>query len=247
MPKNGSDNLKYGVKNISKNFDDLKVLNDISINFEEYKTTCILGDSGVGKTTLLNIIAGITEKDSGEIIGFGDVDSSFIFQEDRLIEWKNVKENIGFVLKDIMSDLEIERIIDRYLKIVNLERYKNYYPKNLSGGMRQRISLLRAFVYPSEILLMDEPFKSLDINNKEIAIEIFKELRKLKKKTCILVTHDIDEAIMLGDKIIILSNKPTKVKESIYNNFIFDGKYKNKTEFKKLIERKLIDIVEYDK
>ena len=92
--------MKYQVKNITKCYDDLKVLEDITIDFEQNKTTCILGPSGCGKTTLLNIIGGITGKDSGEIIGFQNEDMSFVFQEDRLIEWKNVKENISFVLKE---------------------------------------------------------------------------------------------------------------------------------------------------
>ncbi len=228
--------MKYQVKNINKYYNDLKVLEDISIDFEENKTTCILGPSGCGKTTLLNIIAEILSKDSGEIIGFQGEDISFVFQEDRLMEWENVKENIRFVLKGKMDKKQSETIIDKYLKLVNLEQYKYYHPKNLSGGMRQKINILRAFAYPSKLLIMDEPFKSLDINSKQIVIEFFKKLRILEGRTCILVTHDIEEALTLGDKIVILTEKPSKVKKIIENTFILNGNEENKLELRKLIE-----------
>ncbi len=224
------------MKNINKYYNDLKVLEDISIDFEENKTTCILGPSGCGKTTLLNIIAEILSKDSGEIIGFQGEDISFVFQEDRLMEWENVKENIRFVLKGKMDKKQSETIIDKYLKLVNLEQYKYYHPKNLSGGMRQKINILRAFAYPSKLLIMDEPFKSLDINSKQIVIEFFKKLRILEGRTCILVTHDIEEALTLGDKIVILTEKPSKVKKIIENTFILNGNEENKLELRKLIE-----------
>lgn len=236
--------MKYQVNNINKSYKRLKILDNISIDFEENKTTCILGESGVGKTTLLNIIAGMTDKDSGEIIGFGDEGNSFVFQEDRLIEWKSVKDNISFVLENKMKRTEIEELIDKYLKLVKLEEYKYYYPKDLSGGMRQRISILRAFVYPSKILIMDEPFKSLDMNNKQIVLELFKKLRTVEKKTCILVTHDIEEALTLGDKIVILSNKPTKVKAIIDNSSIADENSGDKIKLRTFIEWKMLENIE---
>ncbi len=231
--------MKYQVKNIKKSYGNVNILEDISIDFDEYTTTCIIGESGVGKTTLLNIIAGITDKDSGEIVGFRDKDISFIFQEDRLIEWKNVKDNISFVLENKISKIEMERVIDQYLKLVNLEQYKYYYPRKLSGGTRQRINILRAFIYPSDIIIMDEPFKSIDIKNKRNVIGLFKKLCKVKKKTCILVTHDIDEAVELGDKIVALLNKPATTEEIIDDSSILD-KDSNKVKLKKKIEDKLI-------
>ena len=232
--------MKYRIKNINKYYNDVKILEDISIDFDEYKTTCILGESGVGKTTLLNIISGIREMNSGEIIGFENEISSFVFQEDRLIKWKNVRDNISFVLDKKMDKEQIERVIDKYLKLVNLEEYKYYYPKELSEGMRQRISILRAFVYPGKLLIMDEPFKSLDINNKQIVIELFKKLRQVEKRTCILVTHDIDEALVLGDKIVILSNKPGKVKMIIENIPSSNDKDVEKLKLRELIESELM-------
>lgn len=226
--------MRFEVRNISKSYGNLLVLDDITIEFPENETTCILGPSGCGKTTLLNIIAGIIDKDRGEIVGFTENDMSFVFQEDRLIEWKSVKENINFVLKGKMDKAKIEIITDKYLKLVNLEEYKNYYPKRLSGGMRQRISILRAFAYPSKLLIMDEPFKSLDINNKQIVIEFFKELRRKEKRTCILVTHDIEEAVNLADRIVILSDKPSKV------NKIIENINENRIEVRKEIEKEIL-------
>lgn len=200
----------YKVENISKFFGELKVLDGISLDFPEGKTTCILGPSGCGKTTLLNILAGFIPVDSGKLYGF-NVDKSYIFQEDRLIPWKTVKDNLEFVLKGKIDKRKIQELIDFYLKISNLDEYKNYYPHKLSGGMRQRINILRAFMYPSKLILMDEPFKSLDINTKMVLMDFFKDLRKRDSKTCIMVTHDIDEAVELSHRIVIFSQKPTKV------------------------------------
>ncbi len=232
--------MKYYIRNIYKSYGSLRVLDNISIDFKKNKTTCILGPSGCGKTTLLNIIAGIIEKDAGEILGFENEDISFVFQEDRLIEWKNVRDNMAFVLKKKMNKKEIEVTIDRFLSLVNLKEYKYYYPRNLSGGMRQRISILRAFAYPSNILIMDEPFKSLDISNKKIVLDFFKELRSLEKRTCILVTHDMDEALDLGDTIVILSDKPTRVKRVIENPYMESGVEEDKIKLRKEIEAELM-------
>lgn len=207
----------YKVIDICKSYADLKVLDNISIDFPENKVTCILGPSGCGKSTLLNIIGGILDEDSGQVIGFKDASISFVFQEDRLIKWKSVKDNLRFVLKGKMDKMTIEETIDSYLKSVNLSEYKSYYPNSLSGGMKQRISILRAFIYPSEVLIMDEPFKSLDINNKRIVIDFFKKLQSMEKRTCIIVTHDIGEAMELADRIVILSDKPSRVVEVMDN------------------------------
>jgi len=228
--------VKYRVSNICKSYGDLKVLDNISIDFPENKTTCIMGPSGCGKSTLLNIIAGILDMDSGEVEGFNDETISFVFQEDRLIEWKSVADNLRLVLKGKMDKRDIETIIDRYLESVNLKEYKNYYPRDLSGGMKQRISILRAFIYPSKVLIMDEPFKSLDINNKHIVMEFLKNLKDREKRTCILVTHDVEEAIALGDRIVVLSHKPSRVRKVIDKPCIYDKKDEYKVYIKSQIE-----------
>lgn len=209
----------YGsVKNICKSFGDLKVLDNISIDFLENKVTCILGPSGCGKTTLLNILSSIIEPDSGIVQGFQDKSISYVFQEDRLLEWRTVEENLTFVLKDKFSEKEIKGLVKKYLEMVGLYEYKNYYPTKLSGGMRQRVSIARAFAYPSKILIMDEAFKSLDIASKEGLMKYFYELIKIDKRTVIYVTHDIEEAAILGDTIIIITEKPARVKKVLENN-----------------------------
>jgi NitT/TauT family transport system ATP-binding protein len=203
--------MKYGVKNISKSYGELEVLRSISIDFQSGEVTCILGPSGCGKTTLLNIITGAEEHDSGEITGFENETISFIFQEERLIEWKTVWENLKFVLKDKMPGNEINATITKYLKAVDLLEYKDFYPNKLSGGMRQRVSIVRAFIFPSRVMIMDEPFKSLDKETKQGIMECFLSLMKQEKRTTIMVTHDVEEAIYLSDNIITLSAKPAQI------------------------------------
>lgn len=231
----------YKVIDICKSYADLKVLDNISIDFPENKVTCILGPSGCGKSTLLNIIGGILDEDSGQVIGFKDASISFVFQEDRLIKWKSVKDNLRFVLKGKMDKKAIEETIDSYLKSVNLLEYKNYYPNSLSGGMKQRISILRAFIYPSQVLIMDEPFKSLDVNNKRIVIDFFKKLQSVEKRTCIIVTHDIGEAMELADRIVILSDKPSRVVEVMDNYLIYNHDKNYEVNMRHQIEEMLMN------
>ncbi|MBE6081133.1 ABC transporter ATP-binding protein [Acidilutibacter cellobiosedens] len=226
--------MGYEVSNIHKSYGDLKVLDDVSIKFEKNMTTCILGPSGCGKTTLLNIISGMLPADKGKVIGFENENIGFVFQEDRLIPWKSVYDNIDFVIRGKIDKKNRREIINKYLNLVGLEYYKDYYPNSLSGGMKQRISILRAFIYPSEILIMDEPFKSLDINTKEVVTKFFLNLKKSRDKTCIIVTHDIEEAAILGDNITIFTQKPTKVQRIIKNRLSLEDRIKNKEELDKL-------------
>jgi len=182
----------YRVENINKSFEDLKVLEDISIDFVQGETTCILGPSGCGKTPLLNIISGIEKADSGEVLGFPDSDLSFVFQEDRLIPWRTVKENLKFVLSGKPEINDRGKLVEEYLEKVNLLEYRDYYPSELSGGMKKRIGILRAFIYPSSLLLMDEPFSSIDISNKKVIMDFFRELMDMENRSCVLVTHDLE-------------------------------------------------------
>lgn len=215
----------YKIRNLSKSFDKTEVLKDINLDLEDGKTTCILGASGVGKTTFLDILAGSLEPTSGQVLGFGGKKASFIFQEPRLIPWKDVRDNLAFVLEDKIEKKEIDEKIDEYLELVGLEDYRHYYPRELSGGMEQRISIVRAFIYPADLLLMDEAFKSLDIKNKGIVVDLFKKLMKVEKRTCIMVTHDIGEALDLADRIVILAGKPAGIEKVIENEtrLIQDG------------------------
>jgi len=140
-----------------------------------------------------------------------------------------------------MDKKAIEETIDSYLKSVNLLEYKNYYPNSLSGGMKQRISILRAFIYPSQVLIMDEPFKSLDVNNKRIVIDFFKKLQSVEKRTCIIVTHDIGEAMELADRIVILSDKPSRVVEVMDNYLIYNHDKNYEINMRNQIEEMLMN------
>lgn len=201
------------IKNIRKSFDDLLVLNNISIDFEKERMTCILGPSGCGKSTLLNIMTGIIKDYEGKVMGFKEEDISFIFQEDRLIPWLSVYDNIKLILKSKYRDPELgQRIVD-YLTMVGMGDYMSYYPPELSGGMKQRVSIARALAFGGDFIIMDEPFKSLDIKSKMQLLKDFKEICIKTKATVIFVTHDIDEAVEIGDCIYMLSDKPTSIKK----------------------------------
>jgi NitT/TauT family transport system ATP-binding protein len=192
------------VKNLNKSFGDNKVLVNLNLNFEKNKITVVTGPSGCGKTTLLNIISGIEKPDSGEVI-LKDHSISFIFQEDRLIPDLTVYKNIEFVLKSTLTEQESKPIIEKYLELVKMTEAKDKYPEQLSGGMKRRVAVARAFAYRSDLLIMDEPFKGLDEKLKKEIIDEFLRIYNQDKRTIILVTHDMDEAVFLGDSIIDLS------------------------------------------
>ncbi|HHT83395.1 MAG: ABC transporter ATP-binding protein [Christensenellales bacterium] len=189
---------------INKSYGDIKVLTDFNLELIDNKINCIIGPSGCGKTTILNIVAELTEyqgKVEREQKGI-----SYIFQNNRLLPNLNVQDNLEYVLSTIEKDKnERMKKIDKILDIVELAQRRKAYPHELSGGMQQRVSMARAFIYPSQILLMDEPFKGLDIALKKKLIAAFLKLWQQDNKTVIFVTHDVDEALLLADKIVLLS------------------------------------------
>lgn len=190
---------------IEKWFNDLCVLKDFSMDINREEIVCIIGPSGCGKSTLLNICSGILEPSKGTIIN-NSSNISYVFQEDRLLPWKNVYDNIHIV----NSSSSREQCMD-LLKNVGLEGFEKHYPSQLSGGMRQRCSIARAFNFEADLLLMDEPLKSLDYTLRLNMIKYILNLWNNTKKNIIYVTHEIDEAILLGDKILVLSQRPSKV------------------------------------
>ncbi|WP_294064169.1 ATP-binding cassette domain-containing protein [uncultured Fusobacterium sp.] len=230
------------LKNIVKNYGDKKVLGGIDIEIEEEKITAILGESGCGKSTLLNIIAGKIKDYSGEVIFEREHKKgiSYVFQEDTLIPWKTVYNNLEFVLKGKVEKSQIDERIKKYLKIVNLEGSEKEFPNMLSGGMKRRVGIARAFAFPSNYMFMDEPFEFLDVKIKEEIVEDLIKLQESEKKTIILITHDIDTAIILGEKIVVLGGKPSVVRSSFINKFALkilensEEKEKFKLEIKKL-------------
>lgn len=183
------------IKNLSKSYGDKVVYKDFNLSFEEGTITCILGSSGSGKTTLLNILAGLISYE-GEV---PQMKCSYIFQTPRLAPNLTVRGNLALVCNDAQK-------IDDMLKRVGLSAKSNAYPISLSGGEAQRVSIVRAFLYKSDILLMDEPFSSLDLKLKKQIIELFFDIWREDGRTVLAVTHDIDEAAAIAQRVIILSD-----------------------------------------
>ena len=203
--------MKITIKNLNKAYGNEEIFENFNIDFYDDNINCIVGKSGCGKSTLLNIISGLTDIQSGEIneVSLGDI--SYVFQEDRLIEWLTVKENLEISLKKYCDDYNLSNKIDEVLRLVGIYDIKDKYPNMLSGGMRQRVNIARAFGKPSKVILMDEPFKSLDYKLKYTIIDEFKNLLSKEKRMVILVTHDLEEAIYFQGNIIVFKNKPVKI------------------------------------
>ena len=189
-----------GLKNVYKSYGERKVFSDLSIEFEPNRITAILGGSGVGKTTILRLLSGLTDPDSGEVFGANPV--SFVFQEDRLAPHLTVNQNLELVLGK--GDYSAA------LADVGLEGRRNDYPKSLSGGMARRLCFLRACLFPSELILLDEPFKGLDLKLKYAVMDAFLDLWKKNPRTAVLVTHDPEEAAYVASRAIVLDDGAVK-------------------------------------
>ncbi len=197
------------IKKLKKKYDNHIIFDNLDISFEDNVINCILGASGCGKTTLLNIISGLENYEQGEIKGAEGATFSYIFQEPRLLDWYSVEENMWYVMGNVSKDIAAKRV-ERYLDITGLSKYRNYLPEQLSGGMMQRLSIARAFAYPGRILLMDEPFKGLDIKLKRELTEEFIKLWKEDRRTVLFVTHEPAEALMTADNIHIIGGEPCR-------------------------------------
>ena len=202
--------MNLTLKDISKNYEKLSVLKEFNLSFEDNRITALLGASGCGKTTILNIISGLTDYE-GQIEGKEGL-ISYIFQKDRLLKNLTVFQNLEYVLRSVDGDsLSRKQKIENILELVELLKWKDSYPSELSGGMLQRVSIARAFVYPSKILLMDEPFKGLDIALKGRLMRVFTELWQKDKRLTVFVTHDIDESLLLSDRVCVMKGLPASV------------------------------------
>jgi NitT/TauT family transport system ATP-binding protein len=210
------------INRLKKNYDSKKIFNDFNMNIEPYEITCILGPSGVGKTTLFNVISGLTDYDGGEITGIENRNISYLFQEPRLLPWLTVYENIDIVLKNIYPEKKRNEVITHHLEMVGLIEYINNKPEELSGGMKQRLAIARTFAYPSSLLLMDEPFQGLDVKLKNDIIGSFLKLWEKDKRTVLFITHDIDEALKVSDQIYIIQDNPVKISQVEH---IIDSKF----------------------
>lgn len=197
------------------------VLKDISFKVNQGEIVAIVGPSGCGKTTLLNLISGLIKPDDGNILIHGKI--GYMFQKDNLFEWRNVYKNITLGLEINKKEINKSKI-DEILKKYGLYEFKEYYPKQLSGGMRQRVALIRTLILNPDILLLDEPFSSLDYQSKIIVQEDIYKIIKESKKTTLIVTHDISEAIALADYVYVLSKRPSTIKAKHKINLNIDNK-----------------------
>lgn len=212
------------IQNVNKSFtvdgQKVDVLKDINLEVQEGEFIAIVGHSGCGKSTLLKIIAGLEKNDTGlvtvdgkEVNGPG-MDRGMIFQEHRLFPWMSIEKNVQLGLKGLSNE-EKTKLSNQYLELVKLSEFKKAYPSQLSGGMSQRAAIARSLVSQPEVLLLDEPFGALDALTK---IELQEELLKIRERfhnTMLMVTHDIEEAVYLADRIVVMSARPGRIKDVI--------------------------------
>jgi NitT/TauT family transport system ATP-binding protein len=207
--------MAYELRSLHASYDGLPVVDEVSLTLAPGSITVILGPSGCGKTTLLNLIAGLKEPDSGERVGFEDCRFSYAFQEARLLPWLDCRENAAFALAGAHSPAfgrkEARERVDRFLAVAGLAAAAELRPSELSGGMRQRLSLVRAFAYPSDMLLLDEAFQAVDLRMKLDLMNGFLSLWQEEKRTVVCVTHDVEEAAYLADRAVVLSTRPARI------------------------------------
>ena len=218
------------LKNISKSYNDVQIFDDLNCEFEKNKFTVILGPSGSGKTTILNMISGLDKEFFGTVEGIPEK-ISYVFQEDRLLDWKTVEGNMHFVMNsmDTISSNKMEDI----LKIMELSDKRRSTVINLSGGERRRVSIARAFLYPGEVILLDEALKGLDIVLKQSIVKEILEIFNLEKKTIISVSHDVDEALLMADRVYVISKPPSRIVKQIDIDI---EKYKRELRDEKLLK-----------
>ncbi|MEI0518297.1 ABC transporter ATP-binding protein [Brachyspira murdochii] len=215
--------VKVKISNVSKIYKgtnkDVHALDNVNLDIYKNEFVCVIGSSGCGKSTLLNILAGLDTPNSGTIeidgkaIEGTGVDRGVVFQQYALFPWLTVAKNAAFGLElQKKSKDEINKTVDHYLKAVGLIDFKNSYPKELSGGMKQRVAIARAYAVNPNILLMDEPFGALDAQTRaQLQTELLNTWDN-EKKTCFFITHDVDEAVFLAQRVVIMSPRPGRIK-----------------------------------
>ena len=201
---------------------EVVALNGVNLDIKDNEFVTVVGPSGCGKSTLLNILAGLLEPTSGVITcnakpikGTGP-ERGVVFQQYALFPWLTVLKNVMFPLnmKGIKGE-EAEKIARKYIKMVDLEKFENHYPKELSGGMKQRVAIARAYAANPEVLLMDEPFGALDAQTRTQLQQELLDTWEKEQKTCFFITHDVDEALILGQRVVIMSARPGRIKNIV--------------------------------
>ncbi len=218
----GGVNISEVSKTFTKDKREIVAVRDFSLNVKPREFVCILGPSGCGKTTVLRMVAGLEVPTSGSISLNGDLvkgpgrDRGMVFQEFALFPWRTVRKNIEFgpELSKVPPE-KIKEISDRFIELVGLKTFEDAHPKELSGGMKQRVGIARALANDPSILLMDEPFGSIDAQTRNLMQKELLRIWQTTKKTVMFVTHSVEEAVFLADKIIIMTARPGKVRETI--------------------------------
>lgn len=216
--------IKISIENLCKNYDDVEILKDISINVYEGEFVSILGPSGCGKSTIFNIVANLTSYSSGSLSIDGKL--SYMYQKDLLLPYKTIIDNVSLpIILKKEKKKKAHEIVKPYFEIFGLSGYEYKYPKELSGGMKQRANFLRTFMNSNDIMLLDEPFGALDSITKTSMQKWLLDVKKKVNSTILLITHDIDEAIMLSDRVYVLSKRPAVVKKEFFIDRSKDNEY----------------------
>jgi len=207
---------------IGKHFDALEVLRDVTLSVAQGEIVALLGTSGCGKSTLLNIVSGLLAPDRGDLELYGEAAAAFrdwrrvayMFQEDRLLPWRSVRDNVLLGLEaGTLGRAERRKKADQALQLVDLHNFSEAWPHQLSGGMRSRVALARSLVLEPGILLMDEPFSKLDPHTRSQMHDELLRLHRLTQMTVLFVTHDVEEAVVLADRVVVLEPRPGRVRE----------------------------------
>lgn len=210
------------VRNVSKSYDERKIIQKINITLREGELVCLLGVSGGGKTTLFNVISGLTMPDEGQVLLDGeDITGcpgqiSYMLQKDLLLPYRTIEDNVALplILKG-MKKQEARKQASRYFEEFGLEGTQKKYPRQLSGGMRQRAALMRTYLFSGRVALLDEPFSALDTITKSSMHTWYLNIMEQIRLSTLFITHDIDEAILLSDRIYLLTGKPGEITEEI--------------------------------
>jgi NitT/TauT family transport system ATP-binding protein len=214
---------KIQIKNLRKVYDTperkVHALENVTLDIEDGEFLCLVGLSGCGKTTLLNILAGFVEITSGQILMEGkplteDYDKGVVFQEYALFPWRTARKNVeyGLEVRRVPADKR-KQTARELLRLVRLEEFADFYPHNLSGGMRQRVAVARALAFDPQVLLMDEPFGALDAQTREELQELTVDVWQKTKKTVVYVTHNLSEAVYLGTRVVVFLPRPGRIRD----------------------------------
>lgn len=214
--KDNRQSTKLSLVNVTHGYGEVRVVNHLSLHVNAGEIVVLVGPSGCGKTTILNLLSGYIKPESGQVTREGVIRT--VYQKDGLFPWLTVVENISLGLRSIQDEAWRKKELQELVRLIHLEGFENHYPHQLSGGMRQRVELARVLAGESDILLMDEPFSALDYQTRlRMRMELVRLLEQ-RPRTIVFVTHDIEEAAQLADRVLVLSNRPATISRELRIN-----------------------------